>query len=89
MNDEKTPRAALIAALAARLGDVLEDPSPENWIADYRLHSCVLGRRVAFQKDGQTTEGTATEITGDGGLLVRTASGDEVLHTGEITLRLI
>ena len=35
------------------------------------------------------TEATAADIAEDGGLLVRTASGEELLRTGEITLRTI
>ncbi len=85
---ENTPRVDLIADLAGRLFDVLEDPSPEKWMDDYRRHSCVLGRKITFQREGIATEGIAQEITADGGLLVRTGAGNEILHTGEITLRL-
>lgn len=89
LRDEKTPRAALIAGIAARLLSFLENPTPEKWLAEYRRHSCVLGRRVTFSRDGVTTEAVALEIEADGGLRVQTAAGTEVLRTGEITLRLI
>lgn len=89
LEDEKTPRVNLIAGICKRLLSFLEAPSPEKWIDDYRRYSCVLGRKITFQREGIVTEGTALEITADGGLLVRTASGEELLRTGEITLRVV
>ncbi|MBE6529193.1 MAG: biotin--[acetyl-CoA-carboxylase] ligase [Ruminococcaceae bacterium] len=89
LGDEKTPRVDLIAGICKRLLSFLKAPSSEKWIDDYRRYSCVLGRKITFQREGIVTEGTALEITVDGGLLVRTASGEEILRTGEITLRTI
>ena len=89
LQDENTPRAALIAGIAERLLDLLKAPTPEKWLEEYRRHSCVLGKRIVFFKKGAPTEGTALAVAEDGGLLVETANGTEILRTGEITLRLV
>ena len=49
----------------------------------------MLGKRVAFVKDGMGSEGIATAIDDDGALCVELDSGEKVtLSGGEITLRL-
>ena len=56
---------------------------------EYRERSAVLGKRVAFVKDGMGSEGIATAIDDDGALCVELDSGEKVtLSGGEITLRL-
>ena len=86
LEDERTPRATLIAAIAAGLMDFYSGQM--NWLQTYRAHSCVLGKRIAFLQNGILTKATAVEITGDGGLKVLTGAGEQILHTGEVTLRL-
>ncbi len=88
LGDENTSRADLIAGIAERLFAYLDHPAPEQWLEDYRKHSCVLGKRIAFLREGDWISATALAIAGDGGLLVRSADGEEVLRTGEVTLRL-
>lgn len=88
LENETASRAALVANIAEHLFAFLQNPTSENWLEDYRRHSCVLGKRVAFWKNGAQTEAVALGIGEDGGLLVRGADGEEVLRTGEITLRL-
>lgn len=85
------PRATLIAEIVRGL----DDPSDGLWLEDYRAHSAVLGRRVAWHRvadDGGAEPdrvGVAVSIDGVGGLAVRSDDGETVvLRSGEITLRL-
>ena len=88
LGDETTPRADLIAQIAERMFAYLEHPAPEQWLEEYRRHSCVLGKNIAFLREGAWTPATALAIAEDGGLLVRHDGKTEVLRTGEITLRM-
>ena len=79
----------LIAEVARELLPMLESPHAREWIADYRRHSLVIGRRVAFLQNGEAREGTALSIDDDGALSVRLDSGEVVhLFSGEISLKM-
>ncbi len=80
--------AELIAQIFCEISHYLQDPSSREWLADYRAHSCVLGRRVAWVSEGASHEGFAESIDADGALLIRAENGDLIrLHTGEISLK--
>jgi BirA family biotin operon repressor/biotin-[acetyl-CoA-carboxylase] ligase len=80
-------RCKLIAAVWRELCPFLHDPSDRAWLEDYRKHSCVLGKRVAWAQGNCRCEGVAEAISPDGGLCVRRADGVlETLRTGEISL---
>ena len=87
LDDDHTPRVDLIAGVARELLPFLRDPSSREWLDDYRACSCVIGKRIAFTRAGETTFATAVGIDRDGGLLVRTGAGEEILRSGEITVR--
>jgi len=79
---------ALIAEIYRQIAIYLQDPSSREWLTDYRAHSLVLGRRIAWTEGGVTREGAAEAIDEDGALLVRNEKNELVrLHTGEISLR--
>ena len=78
----------LIAQIYCEIAHYLKNPGNREWLADYRAHSCVLGRRVAWTAGESTRIGIAESIDGDGALMIRTAENELVrLHTGEISLR--
>jgi BirA family biotin operon repressor/biotin-[acetyl-CoA-carboxylase] ligase len=80
-------RCELIAAVWRELCPFLHDPSDRAWLEDYRKHSCVLGKRVAWSQGNCRCEGVAEAISPDGGICVRRADGVlETLRTGEISL---
>lgn len=89
LEDHNTPRAVLIAAAVRNLLAFSETPETREWLPDYRAHSCLIGREILFWKDGKPTPGTASGIDEDGGLIVKTGQGTEVLRTGEITVRTV
>ena len=86
--DAQIDTAELIAQIFCEISRYLQNPGSREWLADYRAHSSVLGRHVAWVSEGGSCEGIAESIDADGALLVRVADGNVVrLHTGEITLR--
>lgn len=85
---EDDVRTELIAEVWQSLLPSLNDPGNRTWLDDYRAHSCVIGREIAWT-DGETTyHGIATEINREGELVVtRDDRKTVILRTGEITLR--
>jgi len=58
----------------------------DDFRAEYRTRSIVLGQRIRFLHCGEEKAGLATEIAGNGNLLVETAEGLISLCSGEISL---
>ena len=82
-------RAELLAAILHELHAFLQDPTDRSWLADYRLHSAVIGKRITWTHAGNAEQGVALDVDGEGGLLVRTDAGIcQTLRTGEISLRI-
>lgn len=80
--------ARLIAEICREVDLYLQNPNGRDWLNDYRAHSCVLGRRVAWTEAQITRIGIAEAIDEDGALLIRNEKNDLIrLHTGEISLR--
>lgn len=88
VGDAETPRVELIAGVTRNLLPFLRHPENREWLDDYRRHSCVIGKKIAFSRDGIMMPATAVGINDAGELVVRTEQGTEILRTGEITLRL-
>lgn len=81
-------RADLLAQILRELNPFLQDPTDRSWLADYRAHSLVIGKRVAWTREGQVEHGIALDIDANGGLSVRSDAGvTQTLRTGEISLR--
>ena len=80
--------AELIAQIYREIALYLQNPTGREWLDDYRAHSCVLGKRVAWVSKGTSREGFAESIDADGALLIRAENGELIrLHTGEISLK--
>ena len=80
--------ATLIAEIYRQIALYLLDPLCREWLDDYRAHSCVIGRSVAWIEGGLTRIGTAEAIDEDGALLIRDEKNELVrLHTGEVSVR--
>jgi BirA family biotin operon repressor/biotin-[acetyl-CoA-carboxylase] ligase len=62
------------------------DPSfGDDVLRAYRGRCATLGRRVrARTTDGDTVEGEATDLDDDGGLVVRTTGGPQVVRFGAV-----
>lgn len=88
MTEGLTPEA-LFAAILRELEPFLDRPESREWLADYRRHSCVIGREVRYTREGRTFTAIAEDVGADGELIVRASNGTtDRLRTGEITVRL-
>ena len=80
-------RAALIAQITRELAKAESEPFDEV-LAYYRSHSLLLGRQIAFIKNGAVTPATVKAIDNSGGLVVTLENGTEqTLTSGEISIR--
>ncbi len=67
---------------------ILELPE-RTYLEDYKTHSCVLGREVAYVEKGTEFKAKAVDIDENGGLVVIDQNGDKkTLSTGEISVRI-
>lgn len=83
------PRNILAAAVMKELYELYEGLSEKTYMEDYRKWSNVLGKKVRFTSGTEWEYGTAVDIDENGGLIVQTEDGkNQILRTGEITLRL-
>ena len=80
-------------ALCASLTDALLSFARDGFrfsaaIEEYRARSIVLGREIAFVRNGVSRSGIVRAIGDDGSLLTDTADGPVRLDSGEISVRL-
>lgn len=81
-------RNRLAAALCTEWERLTDPLAGEDWLAEYRAHSTVLGKRIVYTENGVRHEAEAMGIDQRGGLCVRHADGSErTLSSGEISLR--
>ncbi len=74
----------LIAAVLNELERVYTALADGNFMDTYRRYSLVIGRDVTVYRGTEQFTATAEAVDDDGGLLVRTATGErQVLHFGE------
>ena len=78
----------LITVAVDELSTFLDDPSGREWLDDYRLHSCVIGKEIKWTCGDTVAYGKAIDTDADGGLIVLTEAGERiVLSSGEISVR--
>ncbi|MBQ9859365.1 MAG: biotin--[Clostridia bacterium] len=81
-------RAALAAALLEEWEAAYITLSAEEILAESRRRSILTGRAVTVLRGEESFPATVLSITDEGHLLVRTATGDLPLTSGEVSLRL-
>ena len=77
-------RNALCAAIVNRL--LVWDGGDRSFMAEYRAASVVLGREIAFQKNGEERRGIARDLAPDGGLIAEVDGALCRLDSGEVRL---
>lgn len=80
-------REALLAETLNRLDalyDMLLSGRYDDLLTLRRQREVTLGHRVLADLAGRQVTGTALDLTEDGGLVIRTADGDETIQSGEI-----
>ena len=72
----------------AILADILANLSAENVYTEYEKRDMLLGKTVSVLRGGEVVcVAKANGITGDFGLRIVTDKGEEVLRTGEVSIR--
>ncbi len=90
----ETGNTFIISEIAAEILDEFEvlyseyiDNGLENIINDYRINCITLSKEVKVIIDSKEVIAYALDITDDGGILVRTDDGDEIIKSGEASVR--
>ena len=87
-------RNKLVGSIADHLISLIDDLDSREFMKEYRQRSQVLGKEIRFidgtQRGGRSQEGTVVDIDDNGGLVIRTRTGEQLtLNSGEITVRTI
>lgn len=73
----------------AILRDILENLSAKDAYAEYTKRDMLFGKTVTVLRGGEVVcTAVANGITEDFGLRIVTESGEQVLHTGEVSIRI-
>lgn len=71
------------------LRDILANLTAENAHAEYAKRDMLFGKPITVYRGGEAVcTAVANGITEDFGLRILTACGEEILHTGEVTVRI-
>ena len=90
LGDHRIDRNELIARIVDELCQVLCDDDKYAHMSYYRDHSMVIGRAVNTICGEKTVPGIVLDIDREGGLIVERPDGtEEVIRSGEISLRLV
>ena len=84
---EPVARNRIAAEIITQLYRCLDRSREEN-LAAYKAHSLVLGKEVYYIKNNEPRSGKAIDIDDKGQLIVITENGQDVLNSGEISVKL-
>lgn len=79
---------ALSRDISERLLKINENPDSRSIFEKYRERLSVIGKRISYEKNGITFEGTAVGINEDCNLIVKTEIGGDILSSGEISVKI-
>lgn len=87
-------RNQLLGSITDHLISLIDDLDSRDFMKEYRQRSLVIGKDIRFidgtQRGGRSQEGTVVDIDDNGGLIIRTRTGEQLtLNSGEITIRTI
>ncbi len=86
LNSNKATKNLLAAKIANNLLNEIE--SDKDYIERYKKMSIVIGKEICFERNKKTYCGLVCDINENGELLVKTNKGEEVLNSGEISVKL-
>ena len=81
-------RSHLIAEICNQMEILYPQLASGEFLAENRTRSNVIGREVTVCRGNERYQATATDIDGEGRLIVTTPEGARVLDSGEISLKL-
>ncbi|MBS7298518.1 MAG: biotin--[acetyl-CoA-carboxylase] ligase [Eubacteriales bacterium] len=79
-------RNGIIAEITAELFKVKE-LNPQEIIREYKSHLFILGKEIEYIRNGTVKKGIATDINEYANLIVKTKDGEDILSSGEISLK--
>ena len=93
-SEDAPVRNQLVGSIAGHLISLIDDLENREFMKEYRQRSQVLGKDIRFidgtQRGGRSQEGRVVDIDDNGGLIIRTRTGEQLtLNSGEITVRTI
>lgn len=78
----------IIANVVDKLLSHLKNPDDKSYMADYRARFMLDGRKVALSMaDGGEKRGRVVGVSDDGGLIVDSEGGREVINSGSVSVR--
>ncbi|MBQ9914716.1 MAG: biotin--[Clostridia bacterium] len=78
-------RLELCAGIVRAFEEIYRALPRVDFLEEYRAASCILGKEISYQKDGERQEGLAVGIDDEASLLVESGGTTKVLSTGEIS----
>ncbi len=89
VGNSSVPREMIAAEITRELISLFS-VSDTSWLDEYRALSLVIGRQIAFERNGKIFTGKAVSIDSEAALVVLRSDGvTDVLNTGEITVRTV
>ncbi|MBR5236189.1 MAG: biotin--[Clostridia bacterium] len=80
-------RNELCAEIVRQFANIYKGLPNRDFLQIYRKHAFVLDKKVRYEKQGKTMNGTAVSIDDEARLIVRDDDGNDItLDSGEITL---
>ena len=84
---EEIPRNKIIAEIIKEFDLLEKNIKDRSFLIDYKERSMVIGKKIRILNDNQT--GEAVDIDQNGGLIVKTDTGEmRTLSSGEISIRI-
>ena len=79
-------RGELAGRIARHFLDGAGDPAAPAILNTYRARMLLMGRESRYNQNGQEKNARVTGVADDGGLMIETPKGPQVLRTGEVSL---
>lgn len=84
--DVPLSRDELAGRIAKNLLDGMGRLSDSGLIDAYRARMPLIGREITYLQNGETKNARVTGVAQDGGLMILSEAGEEILRSGEISL---
>ena len=79
-------RSRLAGRIAAHILRGMDNPASPAILAAYRERMPLIGREICYSQNGQIKNARVTGVADDGGLMILTPQGSEILRCGEVSL---
>lgn len=84
----KVNKNKLCACITDNIIEELSHISDRSFVEKYKELCMVLGKEITYFENDEKKQATAIDINQNGGLVIKTESGEKTLSTGEISIRI-